>query len=72
MPEKKHGTEPVHQRGTEKGEEVVRGAGKEAGRHDTGIRGAGRRTGKSTARSASGVVNSTKVVDPHSPYLPPS
>lgn len=72
MPEKKHHNEPVHMRGTEKGEEVIRAAREEAGRHDTGIKGAGRRAGKSTARSASGVVNSTKVVDPDSPYLPPS
>lgn len=62
---------PVHQPATRKGEEMVRGTGKEPGRHVTGTTGAKRTAGKATPRSASGVV-SKGAVDPKSPYLPPA
>ncbi len=62
---------PVHQPTTRKGEEMPREEGKEPGRHDIGTTGAGRPTGKSTPRDASGIV-SKGAIDPQSPYLPPA
>ena len=62
---------PVHQAGSRKGEEMPRQAGKEPGRHTTGITGADRPAGKATPRNASGVVTKGPI-DPQSPYLPPA
>jgi hypothetical protein len=61
---------PVHQPGTCKGEEMLDAAGKEAGRYHTEKTGAGRQSGKSTPRDASGIVTKGPI-DPRSPYLPP-
>lgn len=61
---------PVRQPGTRKGEEMRNSKGKEAGRHHTEKTSAGRQTGKSTPRDASGIVT-TGPIDPRSPYLPP-
>jgi hypothetical protein len=61
---------PTHQTGTGKGEEKGRNQGGEAGRYDIERTGAGRRAGKATPRTASGIVTQG-TVDPSSPYLPP-
>jgi hypothetical protein len=62
--------EPVHQPGTEKGEEQMHKEGKEAGRHHTGYEGADRPTGKSTGRSSSGAAPE-EPKEPESPNIPP-
>jgi hypothetical protein len=69
MPEEKtpkHQPKPTHQAGTGKGEEKVKASGKEAGRHDTGTKGAKRPTGKSTGRASTGV-NPKKPIQAESP-----
>ncbi len=60
--------EPTHEPGTAKGEEMVSEKGKEPGRHDTGTTGAGRPTGKSTARDSTSI-NPQDPIDPESPNL---
>jgi hypothetical protein len=63
-------TRPAHHPGTRKGEEMHRGAGKEPGRHETGTAGAGRGTGKSTARDFTGInPEHRNPIDPASPTL---
>lgn len=63
-------TQPAHTPGTRKGEEMSKGTGKEPGRHDTGTTGAGRPTGKSTARDFTGInPDARNPIDPQSPTL---
>lgn len=72
MAEGKKTSEPVHKSGVGKGEEAVRETDKEAGRHDTGIRGAQRRAGKASGRFSTGInPRQEEPIDPSSPYLPP-
>ena len=72
MSEGKRIPEPVHQSGTGRGEEAPRETGREAGRHETGIRGAQRRAGKASGRFSTGInPRQVEPIDPNSPYLPP-
>jgi hypothetical protein len=57
---------PSHDPGTRKGEELS--GEDEAGRHDTGTTGAGRPTGKSTARDSTGI-NPQDPIDDDSPEI---
>ncbi len=62
-------TNPAHQPGTRKGEEIAQQEGKEEGRHDAGTTGAAQRpAGTSTADNSTGV-NPKNPVDPQSPNL---
>ena len=63
--------EPTHEPGTAKGGEATKNRGQEPGRHDTGETGAGRPTGKSTARASTGISPEDKnPIDPESPTIP--
>jgi hypothetical protein len=64
--------EPAHQPGTRKGEERAMKEDQEPGRHKTGIRGAGRPTGKSTGRDYTGInPKDREPIDQASPTIPP-
>jgi len=67
----KNPPQPVHQPGTPKGEERLKRMEKERGRYDVQTADARGRGGKSTPRSASGIVSKGQI-DPQSPYLPPA
>ncbi len=73
MKEYDEGNQPDHATGTRKGEELVKGEGKEAGRHDTGTSHAGRPAGTRTSRDATGI-NAEKEtpIDPNMPEMPPA
>jgi hypothetical protein len=65
-------TGPAHEPGTRKGEERAKSEGREPGRYDSGTAGAGRPTGKSTARDFTGInPDDRNPIDPNSPVLPP-
>lgn len=67
------GTGPSHQPGIGKGEEKIQEEGKEPGRYDSGTTGAGRPTGKSTARDSTGInPDAEEPIHPDSPTLPPA
>ena len=62
---------PSHDPGTRKGEEIA-GTGEE-GRHESGSNPAGRPTGHSTARDATGInPEDENPIDPESPDLIPA
>ena len=64
--------EPAHHPRTRKGEEHAMKRGQEPGRHETGLRGAHRPTGRSTARHFTGInPKDREPIDPESPTLPP-
>jgi hypothetical protein len=63
-------SQPAHATGTRKAEEMPRQEGKEPGRQDTGITGAGRPTGASTARDSTGInPGFEEPIDPNMPNL---
>ena len=64
---------PAHTPGTRKGEDITDSDGKEAGRHETGETGAGRPSGTSTARDATGInPENEEPIDPDMPNMPPA
>lgn len=70
--EENKGVGPAHQPGTQRGEDVKKHEGDEAGRDDNGSSGAGRETGTSIPRDATSVNPEAEApIDPESPYLLP-
>jgi len=64
---------PTHHPGARKGEEILDGEGKEAGRHDKEQSSQGRPAGGSTARDSTSInPDDRNPIDPNSPNLPPS
>lgn len=64
-------TDPTHQTGTRKGEEMARNE-EEAGREEGGTTQTGRRTGGATARFSTGInSDAEEPIDPESPEIPP-
>ena len=64
--------EPAHQPRTRKGEEHAMKEAQEHGRHEAGATGAGRRTGRSTARHFTGInPKDREPIDRSSPTIPP-
>jgi hypothetical protein len=64
------GVGPAHHPGTRKGEEMMAGKGKEAGREDAGTTDADRPAGTSTGRDYTGVnPEAQEPIDPESPNL---
>lgn len=73
MSEDKGSTEPAHDPGTRKGENIADSEGKESGRHDTGGTGAGRPSGGSTARDSTRInPDNENPIDDRSPNMPPA
>jgi hypothetical protein len=73
MTGKDDSTDPALDPGRRRGEDVIKGEGKEPGRHDEKPTGAGRPAGSSTARDST-MVNpeAEDPIDPSSPKLPPA
>ena len=73
MSEDKGSTEPSHDAGTRKGEDITSSEGKEPGRHDSEGSGAGRPSGESTARDSTRInPDNENPIDDRSPNLPPA
>jgi hypothetical protein len=73
MPRTDDSTDQVSDSGRRRGEDIIKGEGKEPGRRDEKPTGAGRPAGSSTSRDATSVnPEAEDPIDPNSPKLPPA